>query len=58
MESIMTFFNMGGYAGFVWPSYGVTAIVLVVLLVSSRKFLKSQEAILASLRGDSGSDKK
>ncbi len=22
------FFNMGGYAAFVWPSYGLTALVL------------------------------
>ncbi len=58
MESIMTFLNMGGYAGFVWPSYGLTAVVLVVLLVSSLRFLKSQEAILASLRGDGGSEEK
>ena len=29
------FFAMGGYARFVWPAYGVAAVVLVGLLVHS-----------------------
>jgi heme exporter protein CcmD len=26
---LQTFFDMGGYAGYVWTSYGLTALVLV-----------------------------
>ena len=26
---LQEFFNMGGYAGFVWTSYGLTALVLI-----------------------------
>lgn len=29
------FINMGGYAGFVWPAYFVTGLVLVALAVVS-----------------------
>jgi len=29
------YFAMGGYAGFVWPAYGLTVVVLVGLLVAS-----------------------
>lgn len=25
------FFNMGGYAGYVWPAYGVSALALIGL---------------------------
>ncbi len=50
MESAAEFFAMGGYAQFVWPSYGLTAVVLVVLLALSRKFMKSNEAELERLR--------
>lgn len=32
MES---FFDMGGYAAYVWPSYLLTALVMIVLLVST-----------------------
>ena len=28
--SLSEFFNMGGYAAFVWPSYGLAVIVLVL----------------------------
>ena len=34
------FFNMGGYAAFVWPSYAVTALVMVILLVTSLNRLR------------------
>ncbi|WP_159761959.1 heme exporter protein CcmD [Scandinavium manionii] len=28
------FFNMGGYAGYVWTSFGLSLLMLVVLLLS------------------------
>ncbi len=52
MEQISTYLAMGGYGAFIWPSFGISALVLIGLLVESRRFLKSTEAELASLRGD------
>ncbi len=40
---------MGGYAGFVWPAFGISALVLVGLLVLSWRGLKAREAELAAL---------
>lgn len=34
------FFNMDGYAAFVWTAYGISAAALIWLAVSSRKRLK------------------
>jgi len=44
------FFSMGGYAVYVWPSYGLTAIVMLGLLVASVRSLKSTEATFARLQ--------
>ena len=46
------FFAMGGYAAFVWPAYGVAAVVLIGLLVQSLRALRAREAEFASLGGD------
>ncbi len=43
------FFEMGGYAGFIWPAYGVVAVVLVGLMALSRRALKTAETELAAL---------
>lgn len=49
MDAIMEFINMGGYGGYVWPSYIVTAVVLIVMLVVSMRLLKSNEATIKAL---------
>ncbi len=33
------FLTMGGYAGYVWPSYGLTLLALVVNVVWARRLL-------------------
>jgi len=38
------FLAMGGYAAYVWPSYGLTAVILAVLLMVSLRGLKTTEA--------------
>lgn len=38
------FLSMGGYGAYVWPSYGLTALVLLALLVASVRGLKSTES--------------
>ncbi len=35
MNEIDAFLGMGGYAGYVWPAYGVAALVLVWMTVQS-----------------------
>ncbi|MDQ7248496.1 heme exporter protein CcmD [Dongia sedimenti] len=40
------YFAMGGYAAFVWPSYGVAAILLVVLFLLSARRLRAAERAL------------
>jgi len=34
-ESLSEFFAMGGYGGYVWGAYGVTALAMIILLVNS-----------------------
>ncbi|MFD1624647.1 heme exporter protein CcmD [Azospirillum griseum] len=45
------FFTMGGYAAFVWPAYGLAALVLIGLLVVSLKGLREAEATVRALEG-------
>jgi heme exporter protein D len=35
VNAVETWFAMGGYAGFVWPAYGVTTVVLGALALYS-----------------------
>jgi heme exporter protein D len=46
MDAIASWFAMGGYAGFVWPAYGVAAVVLGGLaLFSWRRHRQSGEEL-------------
>ncbi len=49
MPDLTGWLAMGGYAGFVWPAYGVTALVLLGLLWSSLSGLGRRSAELARL---------
>ena len=40
------YFAMGGYAAFIWPSYGVAALLLVVLFLLSARRLSNAERAL------------
>ncbi|MCF8467378.1 MAG: heme exporter protein CcmD [Sneathiella sp.] len=42
------FFDMGGYGLFVWPSFAISAVVLIVLYARSQSRLKSVERELAA----------
>ncbi|MCZ6509434.1 MAG: heme exporter protein CcmD [Alphaproteobacteria bacterium] len=46
MEDITTFLNMGGYAAFVWPALGLTAVILILMAVTSTRQLRANEAAL------------
>ena len=44
MNSLSEFFDMGGYAAYVWPSYVLTLTVVVLNIVWARRLLaKSRE---------------
>ena len=54
MERLSEYLAMGGYAGFIWPAYGLVVVVLVGLFVVSRRFLRSNEAELAAAEAEEG----
>jgi len=36
---VSEFLNMGGYAAYVWPSYGLTLTIIVLNIVWARRLL-------------------
>ncbi len=54
MDTVAEFFAMGGYAAFVWPAFGVAAVILFGLLVSTLRTLRAREKALRALEGVEG----
>ena len=51
MGALTTYFAMGGYAGFMWPAYGIAAAVLGGLALHSwRHYRASRDALAAAQR--------
>jgi heme exporter protein D len=50
----MSFFEMGGYAAYVWPAFGVAALIMIVLLILSVRALRAREATLKNLEAARG----
>ena len=50
------FFNMGGYAAYVWPAYGISTLVIAGLTFYVYRQLKAREKTLLALRQASGRD--
>lgn len=47
------FFAMGGYAAYVWPAYGISAIALITLAVISwRAMIRAERMVALSERGE------
>ena len=44
------FLEMGGYAAFVWPSFGITAAVMIGIWIASVRGLKARQKELDSLQ--------
>jgi heme exporter protein D len=53
---LASFLDMGGYGGYVWPAFGVTAVVLLGLLLASLRSLRAREETLAALQRKGASD--
>ena len=43
------FFQMGGYASYIWPAYGVSAAALIALIIWSVRANREAKARLAQL---------
>lgn len=54
MDAISTFLDMGGYGAFVWPAYGLSALILSWLMAASVRTLSSGQATLEALRSATG----
>jgi heme exporter protein CcmD len=50
LASLITFLNMGGYGYYIWGAFGLSAFVLITLIIQSLKFLASSETKLHSLK--------
>jgi heme exporter protein D len=51
--SFMEFVDMGGYSGFVWPAYLITAIVLIINLMLPRiRHRRQRESVAAQPQKD------
>ena len=50
MESVLGMLHMGGYGGYVWPAYGISAVVLALVLLASVLAARKNEAELEQLQ--------
>jgi heme exporter protein D len=50
MDQIANFLGMGGYAGYVWPAFGLVLVVMAGFVIISLRTLKSREATLKTLQ--------
>ncbi|RVU36952.1 heme exporter protein CcmD [Hwanghaeella grinnelliae] len=41
---------MGGYGAFIWPCYGLTALVMIILVVQSLRSMRTNEKLVETLR--------
>ena len=48
----MSFFEMGGYAAYVWPAFGAAAAIMVALLVLSIRTMRAREEALRTLEAN------
>ena len=45
----MSFFEMGGYAAYVWSAFGAAAAIMIALLLLSIRAMRAREAALRAL---------
>lgn len=57
MDSLSGLIAMGGYGVYVWPAYLAAAVLMIGLVIESRRRIKRNETLLAeleALRGTGG----
>lgn len=50
MDAISEFLRMGGYAAFIWPAFGLAAVVMIGFAVQSRRALRADQHTLDLLQ--------
>lgn len=50
--SLSALLGMGGYGVYVWPAFGLTAAVMIGLLIASVRSLRAREKDLLRLRAE------
>nr|HIL75301.1 heme exporter protein CcmD [Rhodospirillales bacterium] len=50
LNNLINFLSMGGYGHFIWGAFGLSAIVLIGLIIQILQFLKSSETLLHSIK--------
>ena len=50
MTAEPSYFDMGGYAAYIWPAYGVTLAALAILVIWTVKSTRAVERKAAKLR--------
>lgn len=50
MENLSAFLTMGGYAGYIWPAYGLAVVVMAGVLVASVRLAHKNEKDLSALQ--------
>ncbi|MTI08507.1 heme exporter protein CcmD [Curvivirga aplysinae] len=56
--SFTSFLDMGGYAAYIWPVYGLTAVMMIGLLIQSIVIWRQNEAELTLLKSMKENKKK
>ncbi|WP_420547668.1 heme exporter protein CcmD [Curvivirga sp.] len=56
--SLTSFLDMGGYASYIWPVYGLAAVMMIGLLIQSIVIWRQNEAELALLKSMKKNKKK
>ncbi len=54
MGSLSDLIAMGGYGVYVWPAYLVAAVVMIGLVIDSRRRIARNEALLSALEASRG----
>jgi heme exporter protein D len=49
MDALYRFLEMGGYARFVWPAYGLAAVLLASMAVQSYRTWRRQHSLWSAL---------
>ena len=52
MDALMSYLAMGGYAAWVWPSYGLATLGVVGILFFTRRTLRAREREFETLKSE------
>lgn len=51
-ETIRTYLQMGGYAPFIWPAYGIAAVILIAFAIDSWRRVRQATTALRCLEAE------